>query len=164
MVVVIIAGIGCWPASYVVSAETSSLRLRSKTSGVVWLMGGAVRMGFDLGCPYLYNADAADLGAKIGFIFFATAVLGVVITWFIVPEMKGLKPVEIDRLFERKGSVRRANTSDWERVGGGDEVPLRDVDTGNERTEYDAASLGSSSIQPEIPVGAYEPLRKRPTF
>ena len=119
-------------------------------------------MGFDIGCPYMYNADAGNIGAKIGFVFFATALLGVLITWFVVPEMEGLKPIDIDRLFERNGSVRRAFNSDLERVGSKDEVPLRNVDTGSDSTEYDAGSLRSSITEPGIPLGiAYESVRSR---
>ena len=162
MLIIVVAGLSAWPASYVVSSETSSLRLRSKTSGLGWLIGGIIRCGFDVGSPYLYNSDAGDLGAKTGFVFCGTAAVGVVITWFTLPEMKGLNSAEIDHLFEQKRSVRRVNTSQFERVGSGDDLPLRNMDS--ESTEYDAASVDSSSIGPVISTESYHPLRKRPTF
>ena len=102
ILVISVAGLGVWPAAYVVSSETSSLRLRSKTQGLTWIGGGAIKAGFDLGMPYAYNPDAANLRAKTGFLFCGTAAVGVIITWFFVPEMKGRTPVEIDRLFELK--------------------------------------------------------------
>lgn len=100
ILVITIAGVGVWPASYVVSSETSSLKLRSKTQGLTWIGGGAVKCGFDLGMPYVYNADAANLGAKTAFVFFGTTLLALVIAWFGIPELKGRSPVDADRLFE----------------------------------------------------------------
>lgn len=166
MLIVVIAGLGCWPASYVVSSETSSLRLRSKTQGIGWLLGGIGRAAFDMSIPYLYNADAADLGAKIGFIFCGTALIGLGVSWWIVPEMKGLSAAEIDAIFE-KTSVRRVGTAQFERVESEDEVPLQPVRSkvGHQSTEYDAASFQSGEdIQSVEPTGRFEPLRKRPTF
>ena len=164
MAIVVSAGLGAWPASYVVAAETSSLRLRSKTSGIGWLLGGVVRSIFGTAFPFLYNSDALNLGAKTGFVLFGTAAIGVIITWFGVPEMKGLSSVEIDRLFEKKISIRRTGTSEWERVGSGEELAPRDVNTGNARTEYDRTSVGTNSIQATTTEESFEPLRKRPTF
>ena len=37
----VVCGMGCWPASYAVMGETSSLRMRAKTQGV----GGVVQQG-----------------------------------------------------------------------------------------------------------------------
>jgi hypothetical protein len=167
MVIVVSAGLGVWPASFIVRSETSSLRLRSKASGIGWFFGGIIRSGFGLGAPYLYNSDAANLGAKIGFVFFGTSLLGVVVTWFTVPELKGLSTTEIDRLFEKKSSLQRVRTAEWERVESGDDLPLRDIGLGRERTNETNDSQvteESASMQGTKPADSYEPLRKRPTF
>ena len=167
MVVVVTAGLGAWPASYIVRSETSSLRLRSKTSGLGWLFGGIVRCAFGIGFPYLYNSDAANLGAKTGFIVFATSLIGVVITWFFIPELKGLSTTQIDRLFEKTTSVRRVRTAEWERVESGDDLPLRDTGLARERTNESDLSQDSGSVQVSLegakPVESFEPLRRRPT-
>jgi hypothetical protein len=102
ILVISVAGVGVWPAAYVVTSETSSLRLRSKTQGLTWIGGGAVKCAFDLSIPYVYNPDAANLGSKTAFVFFGTALLGLGITWLTVPELKGRSPVDIDRLFEQR--------------------------------------------------------------
>jgi hypothetical protein len=159
MVIVVTAGLGVWPASYIVRSETSSLRLRSKTSGLGWLFGGIMRCAAGFGIPYLYNSDAANLGAKTGFVFFGTSLIGVVITWFLVPELKGLSTTEIDRLFEKKSSVRS-----WESVESGDDLPLRSSGLGRERTNSSAVTGDSGSIDATKPAEPFEPLRKRPTF
>ena len=145
MLIIVTAGLGAWPASYVVASETSSLRLRSKTQGVGWLLGGGIGCGFGFGVPYLYNSDAADLGGKVGFIFLGLSALGVLITWFLVPELKGLTAVDIDRVFEKNVPVRRANTAQWEALPNEDEMPLRQLTTsGSDGSTYDAASTQSS--------------------
>ncbi|KAK0825064.1 hypothetical protein LTR73_007351 [Friedmanniomyces endolithicus] len=80
MIIVVVAGLGAWPASYVIASETSSLRLRSKTQGVGWLLGNAISCACGFGVPYLYNSDAANLGGKTGFIYVALASLGILVT------------------------------------------------------------------------------------
>ena len=164
MIIIIMCGVGCWPASFVVAAETSSLTLRSKTSGVGWLLGGIIQGGFGLGTPYLYNPDAANLGAKSAFIFFATSFGAILTTYFFIPELKGLSAVEIDRVFEKHGgAIRRANASEFERVDSTDkDIPLTNMHSRGQASDMD--STGGSSITNVPPTSAWEPLRKRPTF
>lgn len=50
--------------------------------------------------PYLYNPDAGDIGSYTAFFYTGFAGLGVVITFFYVPEMKGRSAQEIDRMFD----------------------------------------------------------------
>lgn len=168
MVIVVTAGLGVWPASFIVRSETSSLRLRSKTSGLGWLIGGVVRCGFGLGAPFLYNTDAGDLGAKTGFVFAGTSLIALAITWFFVPELKGLSTTEIDRLFEKPNvGISRVGTGQWQRIEDGDEMPLQSNDLERERTSETGGSRfteDSDSLQGVKPAEAYEPLRRRPTF
>ena len=160
MAVIVTAGIGAWPASYVVSSETSSLRLRSKTQGIGGLLGGVIRCAFGIGFPYLYNPDAADLGAKTAFIICGTSALAVAITWFAVPELKGKSAVQIDRVFEKWLGPRRSLTSDWQSDDSEDNVALRHVPSGSD------ISTRSDSVQPvsSPPNEPAELLRKRTTF
>lgn len=160
MVVIVLCGLGCWPASFVVAAETSSLTLRSKTSGVGYLLGGIVQGGFAVATPYLYNPDAGDLGGKTGFVFLGTAFLGVAFTYFFIPELKGKTAVEIDRVFEKQeGSLRRVNTNQFERV---DSEENNSIGLSNVHSRGD--SVNSTTYQNAPPAEAWEPLRKRPTF
>ena len=57
--------------------------------------------------PDLYNPDAANLGSKTAYVYFALAGLGVVATFFFIPEMKGRKNHEIDKLFDLRVSARK---------------------------------------------------------
>ncbi|THC90949.1 hypothetical protein EYZ11_009599 [Aspergillus tanneri] len=100
MVVIMTCGFSAWPASYVVAAEASALRLRGKTQGLGWLVNGLSTGVFGLVLPYIFNPDEGALRAKTGFVFTGFCAIALVGTWFIVPEMKDRKPMEIDRMFE----------------------------------------------------------------
>jgi MFS family permease len=106
MVILLIVGMGAWPASYVVAAETSSLRLRARTQGVAGCAANLVTGIFSIVLPYLYNPDQGKLGGKIGFIFGAFCAIGVFCTWILIPEMKNRTPAEIDEMFEMRLKTR----------------------------------------------------------
>ncbi|CAI6340700.1 unnamed protein product [Periconia digitata] len=100
--VVSICGLGVWPASYAVQGETSTLRLRAKSQAIGGLTNSLVNMGGSAILPLLFNRDQADLGAKTGFVFTATCVVGAAATFLFLPELKGRSAQEIDHLFEKK--------------------------------------------------------------
>lgn len=106
MVITMICGLGIWPASHVVAAETSSLQLRAKTQGVGWFISGVTTGVFSIILPYIYNADEGNLRAKTGFVMSGFAGVAVIATWIWVPEMKGRSPMEIDRMFALGLSTR----------------------------------------------------------
>lgn len=100
IVVTASAGLTAWPASYAVGSEVSALHLRAKAQGVGWLFSSAFSAGFGLGLPYIYNPDAGNLRAMVGYVFAGFCFLSFIATWLWVPEMKGRTPSEIDRMFE----------------------------------------------------------------
>ncbi|KIE01653.1 alpha glucoside transporter, partial [Metarhizium majus ARSEF 297] len=108
--IIVVAGLSVWPASYAVGAETSSLHLRGKSQGIGWLTAGASASLFGFFTPYLYNADAANLKSKIGFIFAGLCAVAGVLSYFYVPEMKGRTPAEIDGMFEAKLPAKEFKT------------------------------------------------------
>ena len=110
MVVVVVIGVGVWPASFVVGAETSSLRLRAKTQGIGWFAGGFAQGVFGICLPYAYNVDEGNLRAKTGFIFAALCSLSWLAVWKSVPEMKDRTAAEIDTMFEHRLPTRAFKT------------------------------------------------------
>lgn len=106
MVIIVICGIGVWPASYVVGGEASALHLRAKSQGVGWFASGLATGVFSIVLPYIFNADQGNLRAKTGFVFAGLCLIGVVVSWFTIPEMKGRTAIEIDRMFELKLKAR----------------------------------------------------------
>ena len=108
--VCLIAALGVWPASYVVTAEVSSLRLRAKTQGIAWAFGGIGNFLFSFVTPYIYNADSGNLRSKIGFVWTAIVILTVLGVWFLIPEMLGRSPFQLDLMFEGRVKTRKFRT------------------------------------------------------
>ncbi len=59
--------------------------------------------------PYMYNvgAGSGNLGAKTGFVYAGSSILLLLVSYFLIPETKGLTTEEIDYLYENKISPRR---------------------------------------------------------
>jgi hypothetical protein len=100
MGIVVVCGVGVWPASHVVAAETSSLHLRAKAQGIGWFACGLTTAVFSIILPYIYNADTGNLKGKTGFVLAGFAILGFIGTYVALPEMKGRTPAQIDRMFD----------------------------------------------------------------
>jgi hypothetical protein len=99
--------LGIWPASYVIGGEASSLRLRARSQGIGWATGGLANFVFSTVTPYIYNADAGNLRSKIGFVWMGLCVLTFAAFWYLVPEMLGRTPLELDLMFEQKLPARK---------------------------------------------------------
>jgi hypothetical protein len=57
--------------------------------------------------PYLINADYANLGGKLGYVYGAINVLVVIGVFFIIPELKGRSLEEINQLFASGAPLRQ---------------------------------------------------------
>ncbi|KAK8148041.1 hypothetical protein G3M48_000520 [Beauveria asiatica] len=110
------AGLTVWPATYAVGSEVSTLHLRAKAQGAGWLFSSAFSAGFGLGLPYIYNPDAGDLRAMVGYVFAAFCFISLIITWLYVPEMKGRTASEIDRMFDL--NLKSKDFKHWRADGG----------------------------------------------
>jgi SP family general alpha glucoside:H+ symporter-like MFS transporter len=107
MSVIIICGLGAWPAGYAIVGETSSLQLRSLTQGLASIAEKGFSITLAIVLPMLFSRDKAALGAKTAFVFCGTSVIGAVLSWLFVPEMKGRSAIEIDQMFEMKLPARQ---------------------------------------------------------
>jgi hypothetical protein len=83
-----------------VAGEVSSVSLRSKTLGVGIASNYLFSTIWLVVLPYLFNEDEANLGGKIGFIFFGQALLFMVAVWFEVPSTNGRSYEDLDLMFE----------------------------------------------------------------
>ena len=124
MITILVCGIGVWPASFAISAETSSLQLRAKTQGIGWFVSALSSTVAGLVLPYVFNPDQGNLRGKTGFTYAASCLVGAAVSWYIIPEMKGRSVMEIDRMFEENLPARafkrwRADTTNQEQPGGG---------------------------------------------
>ena len=78
------------PVGVACASEISTLPLRATVQGIlfiaqissIWVVGFIV--------PYIINPDAANLGAKIAYMFFGTGVIFSILLYLYIPETKGL--------------------------------------------------------------------------
>jgi len=94
------------PVCYSLVAEIGSTRLRSKTvilARNLYNLGGLV-VGFVN--PYMLNPDEWNLGPKSALVWLVTGLMGIVWTFFRLPEPKGRTYGELDILFERRVPAR----------------------------------------------------------
>lgn len=123
MVVIVVCGLGCWPASYAITGEASTLSLRAKTQGIAVLVHNLFNIIFNLILPYIYNPDSGDLRAKTGFVYAGFTFVALAGSWFIIPEMKGRSVDDLDRMFEMEISTRQFRKWNGEKDEDGGRVP-----------------------------------------
>ncbi|KAH8671584.1 maltose permease MAL61 [Xylariales sp. PMI_506] len=107
-------GIGVGGAYPVVSAEASSLRLRAKSQGFGFLINGFWSWAFNFFTPYMFNADEANMGGKVGFFFFGLCVIGCVLIYLEIPETKNRSYADLDEMFEKRLPTRQFLTYECE--------------------------------------------------
>ncbi|KAL8393802.1 hypothetical protein RB595_003523 [Gaeumannomyces hyphopodioides] len=117
MSALVAAGLGCWPASFAVVGETSSLQLRAPTQGVGGVATQAASTAMAVMLPLVFNPDAAALGLKTGFVLCGVSAAGLALFWLFLPEMKDRTMAELDAMFELKLPTR-----DFRRWRGIDEM------------------------------------------
>jgi len=88
-------------ASWVISSENATSRLRSPTQSLVTITSGLTSCIWSFALPYAINPDQGNLEGKIAFIFGAVMVLSFIFIWFMVPETGGRTFNEIDELYKR---------------------------------------------------------------
>jgi hypothetical protein len=83
------------PIGVACASEISTLPLRATVQGIIFIaqISSVWIVGFIV--PYLINPDAANLGAKIAYIFFGMGVIFCVLLYFYIPETKGLSFEEV---------------------------------------------------------------------
>lgn len=99
--------VGWGPVVWVVCSEVSTGRNRNKLMTIStcsnWFFNWLVSFTF----PYLFNADAANLQTRVGFIYGSIMVLATVWVYFLLPETSQRSLEGIQELFERRVSARK---------------------------------------------------------
>jgi len=101
------------PTTYVIVGEMSSSRVRAQTI----VLGRAVYVCFQILVqqinPRMLNdsADAWNLGAKTGMVYFVLCFVWVIWIWFFLPETKNRSFADIDYLFQKKVNARKFTTT-----------------------------------------------------
>lgn len=104
----------CWwynvtigATAYTILCEVATSRLRIKTIAIGLAAQNAINMVWSFVLPYLFNADKANLGAKVAFIFGGLAILSLVFLWVYLPETAGRTYEELDEMFVKQIPARK---------------------------------------------------------
>ncbi len=107
LVSVFISGVTTSPVSYTLVSEIPSSLLRSKSIVVARFSYACVNIAANVLAPYQLNPSAWGWGARSGFFWGGTCTLGLIFTYFVVPEPKDRTIAELDLLFAKRVSARR---------------------------------------------------------
>jgi MFS transporter, SP family, general alpha glucoside:H+ symporter len=95
------------PICFVILAEVSATRLRTKTIAIATAAQAAVSAVFTVAMPYMLNSDEADWGGRAAFLFGGISFLCTVWCYYRLPETGGRTFEELDMLFARGVPARK---------------------------------------------------------
>lgn len=99
------SGIG--PIAYVVNTELPTSRLRAKSVAVGVASSNSLNCMWSFVLPYMFNADKANMGSAINFIFSGCCLIALILFFFFMPEASGRSYEEIDEMFMAKVPYRK---------------------------------------------------------
>ncbi len=91
----------------IVSAEVPHLRLRDKVLTVSYIASFIIEFGVSFSLPYLLYAPYANLESRVGFIYGGVAVLGLIWSYFYLPETTGRSLEEMEELWQENVPPRQ---------------------------------------------------------
>jgi len=103
---VFIADSAVLPVSYALVSEIPSSLLRSKSVVIARATYAVINIIANVLIPYQMNPTAWGWGARTGFFWAGSCFLGLIFSYFVVPEPKDRTIAELDLLFEKKVSAR----------------------------------------------------------
>ncbi|KAL4860398.1 general substrate transporter, partial [Aspergillus spectabilis] len=86
------------PISYIVVSEAAALHVKEKTNLFACVISVLTTFVTSFTVPYLINEQYANLGGKVGYVYGSITVFMVVLTYFIITELKGRTLEEVDQL------------------------------------------------------------------
>jgi MFS transporter, SP family, sugar:H+ symporter len=113
---------GYAPLAYVVAAELPSPYLREYTLNVGYTVKLAMEFVVSFTYPYLEDADKANLGGKLGFIYGSVAFLAFLFSVFFVPETKNIELEDMDEVF---GGIDRTVETKEQAMAAEEAIPSR---------------------------------------
>ncbi len=87
---------------WAITGEISSYRLRAKTQGVAVISNAFSTWLFTFTVAYIYNVDAGNLGIRAGFVYGGGSLLFFIVSFFLIPDLRGLSTEEVDWMYENK--------------------------------------------------------------
>lgn len=134
MVFVFFFNMAWGPLAWCIAVEMSPGVNRSKIMSVgtaaFWVI--AFLVTFTL--PYLYDADQADLGTKVGYVYAGGCCLSLAFVYFYIGETLGRSLEEINQMFDEDLPVMKWKSWQSRRVAAGPEVKSLDRNSNDSLT------------------------------
>ena len=86
--------------SWLAAAEQHSVRHRTYGTGFATLVGFIFNFASNFWTPYMINEKYGNMGTNVGYFYFGLLILGLVITYLVVPETGHLTLEEIDEYYD----------------------------------------------------------------
>lgn len=102
-----VANLAISPVLYSLVSELPSSLLRSKSVAIARFSYAVLNIVGNVITPYQLNPSAWGWGAISGFFWGGACLIGLLFTYFCVPEPKGRTVAELDLLFEKRVSARK---------------------------------------------------------
>ncbi|KAH7033707.1 general substrate transporter [Microdochium trichocladiopsis] len=102
--------VGVGSTVYALAGELPTTVLRSKSLAISISTSNAFNTMWSFVAPLMFNEDAGNLKAKIGFVFGGIMFIFAVLAWFYVPETRRRTYEELDELFMNKVPARQFRT------------------------------------------------------
>jgi hypothetical protein len=92
--------------AWAITGEISSYRMRGKTQAVAVISNAFSTWLVTFTVAYIYNVDAGNLGIRAGFVYGGGSLLFFVISYWLIPDLRGLSTEEVDWMYENKIPVQ----------------------------------------------------------
>lgn len=99
------------PCVWLASAELHSVRLRTYGQASTTALYNIFAFGATFWTPYMLSPDYGNMGANVGYFYFAVTLVWFVLVFFFVPETASLTLEQIDHLFEPGQRAWRSSLS-----------------------------------------------------
>lgn len=133
------------PVAWVVTGEMFPQRVRARclsmTTATNWLFNFAIAYS----TPYLVNEDAANLQARVFFIWGTFCLIAIAFVWTFIYETKGLTLEQVDELY---GMVSKA----WKSKAFRPKVSFREVDEAERKMSMRELSIAQERRQSKAGV------------
>lgn len=124
-------------------SEAAASHIKEKTNLLAIVVSVLTTFVTSFTVPYLINAEYANLGGKLGYIYGTINVLMVVGVFFFIPELKNRSLEEVDQLFASGALLRK-----FSRIQTQDAVQMyeREVD-GKRRESVETREVANDRVE-----------------
>jgi hypothetical protein len=91
--------------NWAITGEILSYRLRAKTQGIAVISNAFSTWLFTFTVAYIYNVVAGNLGIRAGFVYGGGSLLFLVVSYILVPDLRGFAIEEVDWLYDNRVPV-----------------------------------------------------------